>query len=104
MEQLIVTEFILTERKVMEKRRWLFWVILGCILFLQSCSAKVGVNEKQPDNSERKVCSEPRPEMCTQQYDPVCGHFSGGGSKTYSNWCTACSDKAVESYVPGSCN
>jgi hypothetical protein len=103
MEQLIVTEFILTERKVMEKRRWLFLLILGCILLLQSCSAKVGVNEMQPDNPERQVCSDPRPEMCSQQYDPVCGQLSGGDSQTYSNWCSACSDKKVESYVPGEC-
>jgi hypothetical protein len=87
----------------MKKRNIFLLLILGCILLLQSCSAKVGVHEKQPDNSERQVCSDPRPEMCTQQYDPVCGQLSGGDSKTYSNWCTACSDKAVESYVPGEC-
>ena len=60
-------------------------------------------NEMKPDNPKIQVCREPRPEMCTQQYDPVCGQFIRGGSRTYSNWCNACSDKAVESYVPGEC-
>jgi hypothetical protein len=87
----------------MEKRRWLFLLIFACILLLQSCSAKVGVDETQSEKAQGKVCPEPRPEMCTQQYDPVCGQLSAGGSKTYSNWCSACSNKAVKSYVPGEC-
>ena len=87
----------------MEKRKRFFLLIIGSILLLQSCSAKVVVNEMQPNNPERQVCSNPRPEMCSQQYDPVCGQLSGGDSRTYSNWCSACSDKTVESYVPGEC-
>jgi hypothetical protein len=87
---------------MMNKKNSLFLIILGCTLLLQSCSARVGVDETQPDKAQGKVCREPRPEMCTQQYDPVCGYLSGG-SRTYSNWCTACSDKEVESYVPGRC-
>jgi len=36
-------------------------------------------------------------------YDPVCGTLAGGGSKTYSNACVACSDRKVSDYRPGSC-
>ena len=31
------------------------------------------------------VCTEPRPEACTMQYDPVCGEMTDGRSNTYSN-------------------
>jgi hypothetical protein len=49
-------------------------------------------------------CEEPRPEMCTMQYDPVCGALEGGDSKTYSNACVACSDRAVFGYSEGPCS
>ncbi|MES0349936.1 MAG: hypothetical protein ABUK19_04375 [Desulfobacteria bacterium] len=55
------------------------------------------------DASERYVCADPRPEICTQEYIPVCGQLRGGDTRTYSNGCTACSDKSVVSYVPGKC-
>ena len=48
-------------------------------------------------------CTEPRPEMCTMQYDPVCGHLVSGARKTYGNACNACADKQVKGYQPGAC-
>jgi len=36
-------------------------------------------------------------------YDPVCGALEGGGRKTYSNACVACSDSAVMIYSEGAC-
>ena len=48
-------------------------------------------------------CQEPRPEACTMHYDPVCGDLEGGGRKTYSNACVACSDSAVMVYSEGAC-
>jgi hypothetical protein len=60
------------------------------------------------------VCSEPRPQICTHDYNPVCATRNTGlnsvttqqpttENKTYSNGCSACSDKNVISYRPGSC-
>ena len=49
------------------------------------------------------VCTEPRPEACTMQYDPVCAEMTDGRSKTYSNACSACSDPLVSGYVTGAC-
>lgn len=64
------------------------------------------------------TCPEQRPQMCTQQYDPVCGYWSEGvpckpgvpcpaiaviKKKTYSNSCSACSDKKVKGYTKGQC-
>jgi len=48
-------------------------------------------------------CQEPRPEICTRHFKPVCGVFSEGGSKTYSNDCTACADKSVKGFNLGQC-
>jgi hypothetical protein len=48
----------------------------------------------------RVVCSEPRPEVCIAQYDPVCGD----NGKTYGNSCDACADTAVSYSVLGECS
>ena len=48
-------------------------------------------------------CPEPRPEICTQDYRPVCAQMQDGSVKTYSNGCGACSDPAVVGYSDGEC-
>jgi hypothetical protein len=48
-------------------------------------------------------CTEPRPEVCTQQFDPACGQTAGGEKRTASNACVACADKAVVSVTRGRC-
>lgn len=60
------------------------------------------------------ACSDPRPEMCTMEYRPVCATRDTGvrcvttpcpstDERTYSNACSACADAAVLSYVPDEC-
>lgn len=49
-------------------------------------------------------CSEPRRQMCTREYRPVCAQKADGTTGTYSNPCTACSNAIVKSYTPGGCN
>ena len=49
------------------------------------------------------ACEEPRPEVCTMDYRPVCGNLADGSVKTYSNGCGACSDANVSSWVEGEC-
>ena len=50
------------------------------------------------------ACDEPRPQVCTHDYRPVCGYLPGdGGWKTYGNSCTACSDPAVAGWRSGPC-
>ncbi len=54
-------------------------------------------------NVETVKCPEVRPEMCTMDYNPVCGNLSDGSFKTYSNGCNACTDPKVISYSQGEC-
>lgn len=78
-------------------------------LFLAGCSART----VQPPE-DFKQCSDPRPQMCTREYKPVCANRDTGIRcvttpcpaaewKTYGNACDACSDKAVTGYRPGAC-
>jgi cytochrome c5 len=48
-------------------------------------------------------CTEPRPQMCTQIYSPVCAAAADGTKKTYGNSCSACAEKIVVSHTPGTC-
>ncbi len=61
------------------------------------------------------ACSEPRPQMCTMDYTPVCAQRDTGIRcvttpcpasewKTYSNGCSACSDPDVSGYRTGPCD
>ncbi|PWQ95202.1 hypothetical protein [Leucothrix arctica] len=101
-------------------QRILMTVAAG-VLVACGASTKPNVVEKPVvDVAPIKVmaCSDPRPEICTQQYDPVCGtrHVPrpcGKGmicaavmttaKKTYSNSCSACSNDDVQSYTKGAC-
>ena len=60
------------------------------------------------------ACSDPRPQVCTAIYDPVCATRDTGvrcitapcpseEKKTMSSACSACSDPKVYSYVKGEC-
>ena len=95
--------------------------VAACVFV--ACGSSIKPDEvTQPivDSGALKVmaCSEPRREVCTKQYDPVCGTRSiprpcGKGmicaavmttaEKTYSNSCTACSHDDVQSYTKGAC-
>ena len=49
-------------------------------------------------------CSEPRPQVCTMEYAPVCATLAKGGTADYSSGCNACADDAVSSYEQGQCD
>ncbi len=60
-------------------------------------------------------CPDPRPEMCTMDFDPVCGYSEQTiycirapcppivTKKTYGNACTACADSKVTYWIQGEC-
>lgn len=40
---------------------------------------------------------------CTLQFDPVCGKYENGTSRTFGNGCGACAENSVTSYTKGEC-
>ena len=63
---------------------------------------------------EPVACTDPRPQVCTAMYDPVCATRDTGvrcittpspseEKKTMGNACSACSDPKVYSWVKGEC-
>lgn len=77
---------------------------LAHILILLAALCFIGC-DTSPDyeNQFDDICSEPRPEVCTREFKPVCGYKSDEASKTYSNGCTACSGKDIIGYNYGEC-
>jgi hypothetical protein len=52
------------------------------------------------------ACPEPRPEVCTMDYTPVCALKRESGYElwiTYSNACSACTDETVAGYRKDTC-
>ncbi|MDX2320151.1 MAG: hypothetical protein QNK26_06070 [Moritella sp.] len=48
-------------------------------------------------------CPDERPQICTMDYNPVCGITESGELKTFGNACGACSDETVRGYSAGEC-
>lgn len=74
-------------------------VVLGSLL-----SACNGAATLDTASSEGMQCADPRPQVCTMEYNPVCAVLSSGSSKQYSSPCNACADDAVMRYLSGACS
>ena len=79
----------------------------GCITVLQvilllSLFGCAG-NQPTPIDGLQTACVEPRPQICTMDYTPVCAELVNGEVKTYSNGCSACADATVVSHRPAAC-
>ncbi len=68
-----------------------------------ACAQTSVVEETVSSQPVLVACVEPRPQMCTRQYDPVCGLTANNQYQTYSNACSACSDASVSGHSPGAC-
>ena len=66
-----------------------------------------GTGEKndinEPGALDLILCEEPRPQICTREYDPVCATLKDGSTTTGSTGCTSCSDPEVVGYKKGAC-
>ena len=93
--------------------------------FLRSCVGMIFITlglagcetatvDTSADISIETECQDPRPEMCTEEYRPVCALRDTGVRcvttpcpseewKTYGNACAACSDTDVMGYKHGEC-
>lgn len=69
--------------------------------FASNESSRAAGNKANGDSFTR--CTEPRPQICTRDYRPVCAQLQNGTSKTYATGCTACADSDVAGYVGGIC-
>lgn len=72
--------------------------LLSTCFFLFSCTSNQSVQDEG-----LKQCTEPRPEVCTMEYAPVCGTDNKGETQTYATGCTACADAQVVAYHEGEC-
>jgi hypothetical protein len=85
---------------------------LSCAIFAPEASDE----PEAPSEPEvaAVLCEDPRPEICTYDYTPVCAQRDTGircvrppcpatEPRTYANACAACSDPKVLSHVTGAC-
>jgi hypothetical protein len=70
-------------------------------LMLAACASQRGP-ASAADPAET-ICVEPRPQVCTMDYRPVCARLESGEMRTYSNACGACADAGVIAHLPGAC-
>lgn len=74
--------------------------ITACLLLVSVAAS--GCRSQLP--RDMTACDEPRPEVCTHDYRPVCGYMPGEDRwKQFGNGCTACSDPAVAGWRAGPC-
>lgn len=79
--------------------------ITAIITCLSAC-ANVGNEKAESLDLFQHVCAEPRPEICTREYMPVCAQLKtdrGLELKTYATGCTACADPKVIAYQDEAC-
>lgn len=104
-----------SKSRVMKKLNNLL-ILFSISFFSLSCSAPV-MNETKKQKINSKVfikCKEPRPEICTQEYNPVCATKHSGvmcvttpcpstEERNYASGCMACADPKVIKYKQGKC-
>ncbi|MCG6939424.1 MAG: hypothetical protein LJE83_14790 [Gammaproteobacteria bacterium] len=83
------------------------FIVLSSVLLTVACSTSN--NEKNDINIEPGaldiiLCEEPRPQICTREYNPVCAKLQDGSVKTYATACTSCADSKVKGYTTGACS
>jgi hypothetical protein len=87
-------------------------VILACLSAVTACTAlpadlfgqgtgDIGVTEVA--TLQTVSCEQPRPKICTLQYEPVCAVMESGSINTYPSACNACADIAVSAWRPEPC-
>ena len=77
-----------------------FWIMLMASLMV-ACGSSAPKPGRGPQEQLHR-CPSPRPEVCTMDYNPVCAAI-GDETQTFSNGCSACSNKKVKGFYLGAC-
>ncbi len=73
-------------------------------LLLSMLAGCAGYHNSRPIGAElHRQCADPRPQVCTLEYAPVCALLDKKQRKQYSNACKACANPAVVGYIAGPC-
>lgn len=80
----------------------LLFALAGCATPMSETPDTTDGQGAKP-NANQTHCEEPRGQVCTLDYTPVCGTDNQGKFKTYSNACTACSNAVVVMHYEGEC-
>ncbi len=74
---------------------------IGLLMVLASgCS--LSINQPIPEKGWN-VCQDPRPQICTMEYLPVCGETREGERVTHASGCSACAHPEILRYRAGAC-
>ena len=75
-------------------------VVLCLVSMFSACgsSQQQGVSE-----AEVTQCLDPRPQICTLDYRPVCAVLADASRVEFSNGCSACSNPEVTGWVADAC-
>ncbi len=80
------------------------FLLLSVCLLTVACTPSTAKKEMhEPGALDLILCEEPRSQVCTREYKPVCATSQNGNSQTGSTACTACSDLSVKGYKMGEC-
>ena len=80
--------------------------LLVILALVSGCQSYVKDDHSGTDSdpgAELEMCVDPRPEICTMEFAPVCGMRDSGEKESYPNGCGACSNQEVVGYLPGEC-
>jgi hypothetical protein len=83
--------------------------VLCSLVLLSLCAGGCATTSDEKNNLNEPgaldiiLCEEPRPEICTREYDPVCATLQDGSTRTGATGCTSCSDPQVLGYKKGAC-
>lgn len=80
--------------------------VAAALMVVAGCAATEPrpAGEPQPaDASPLISCTDPRPQLCTMEFAPVCAELNRGGQREYASGCNACADAEVTGYRPGPC-
>ena len=78
-------------------------ILLVLISVLFSACAADDEKNIEPLLSGLTICEDPRPQICTREYNPVCATYKDASKKTGATGCSACSDPEVIGYIMGAC-